>query len=272
MINESEILGARILVIGDQDSSLLLYTLLKEAGYTCVESTASPPGVGELHEIMRYDLLVLDLQMVVIDGLALIAALRTHAGDSDFPVLVLVAEPADRLRALRAGAKDFVGKPFDPVEIRTRIHNMLEMRLLYKNLEKIDHDLERTVEQRTAELREDEARYRRLTELASDWYWEQDENGNFTLAYGPVLEMLGFSGGSTTPGATEIDAQGWNEVERAALRAAIAGRRAFIDFVFTRTHADGTQQKYQVSGEPMFDPGARFIGYRGVGIELPAQK
>ena len=51
--------------------------------------------------------------------------------------------------------------------------------------------LEQTVRERTAELRESEARYRSLTELASDWYWEQDENGNFTKVSGPVLEMLG---------------------------------------------------------------------------------
>ena len=276
MISESEILGARILVIGDQESSLLLCALLSEAGYTCVESTANPtanpPGAGELHEIARYDLIVLDLEMAVIDGLALIEALKAHASHSEFPLLVLVAQPGDRLRALRAGAKDFVGKPFDPVEIRTRIHNMLEMRLLYKSLEKIDQDLERTVEQRTAELRENEARYRRLTELASDWYWEQDESGNFTRVYGPVLEMLGIARDSTAKCAAGIDAEGWNEAERAALRAAIASRRPFIDFVFTRTLADGTQQKYQVSGEPTFGPGARFTGYCGVGIELSAGK
>ena len=272
MISESEILAARILVIGDQESSVLLYKLLSDAGYSRVSSTANPPGAGELDEIVRYDLIVLDLQMAVIDGLALIAALKTHATQSDFPVLVLVAEPGDRLRALRAGAKDFVGKPFDPVEIQTRIHNMLEMRLLYRSLEKIDHDLERTVEQRTAELRENEARYRRLTELASDWYWEQDEYGNFTRVYGPVFEMLGIMTERAAANATGVDADGWNEAERASLRAAIAARRPFIDFVFSRTHADGARQKFQVSGEPMFGPSARFIGYRGVGIELMVDK
>ena len=270
MISESEILGARILVIGDQESSPLLYKMLGDVGYTCVESTANPPGARELHDIVRYELIVLDLQMAVIDGLALIEALKAHASHSECPLLVLVAQPGDRLRALRAGAKDFVGKPFDPVEIRTRIHNMLEMRLLYEKLEEIDRDSAQTLEQRTAELRENEARYRRLTELASDWYWEQDEYGNFTRVYGPVLEMLGIVGEITA--TVGIDAEGWNEAERAALRAAIAARRPFIDFVFTRAHADGTQQKYQVSGEPMFGPGARFIGYRGVGIELTPER
>ena len=51
--------------------------------------------------------------------------------------------------------------------------------------------LEQTVQERTAELRESEARYRSLTELASDWYWEQDESGSFTKVSGPVLDMLG---------------------------------------------------------------------------------
>ena len=95
------------------------------------------------------------------------------------------------MRALQAGARDFVGKPFDLVEVRTRIRNMLEVRLLYKKLENYSKELERKVLERTAELSESEARYRALTELASDWYWEQDENGNFTKVSGPVLEMLG---------------------------------------------------------------------------------
>ena len=98
---------------------------------------------------------------------------------------MITAQPGHKLRALQAGAKDFVSKPFDLIEVQTRIHNMLEVRLLYKQLENYNKVLEQTVAERTAELRESEARFRRLTELASDWYWEQDEKGNFTKVYGP---------------------------------------------------------------------------------------
>ena len=104
---------------------------------------------------------------------------------------MLTAQPGHKLRALQAGAKDFVSKPFDLVEVKTRIHNMLEVRLLYRKLENYNKVLEQTVQERTAELRESEARYRSLTELASDWYWEQDETGSFTKVSGPALEMLG---------------------------------------------------------------------------------
>jgi PAS domain S-box-containing protein len=138
--------------------------------------------------------------------------------------------------------------------------------------------LEQTVQERTAELRESEARYRSLTELASDWYWEQDENMNFTKVSGPVREMLGIqidtlvdepSVGEPSkdePNSTLIT--GWNEVERKELQATIAARQPFLDFVFHRTNADGSQRRFQVSGEPMFDWHCRFIGYRGIGVEL----
>jgi PAS domain S-box-containing protein len=171
------------------------------------------------------------------------------------------------LRALQAGAKDFISKPFDLVEVKTRVHNMLEVRLLYKRLENHARELEQAVRERTAELRESEARYRSLTELASDWYWEQDEHGNFTKVSGPVLEMLGVRVAELGSGVAAPD-PGWNAVQRTALQAAIDAREPFLDFVFSRTNPDGSEQVFQVSGEPMFGPACSFLGYRGIGLEI----
>ena len=122
--------------------------------------------------------------------------------------------------------------------------------------------------ERTAELRESEARFRRLTELASDWYWEQDENGHFTKVYGPVLEMLGIPVDSVLGEIKQVQVAHWNEAERAALEANMTARRPFLDFVYSRTNADGRLQYFQVSGEPMFDASGRFTGYRGVGRDV----
>lgn len=158
-----------------------------------------------------------------------------------------------------------------------RIHNMLEVRLLYKQLEGYSKRLELEVMERTAELRESEARYRGLTELASDWYWEQDETMKFTKVSGPVLDLLGiqvdtFADDVGDEGLNGVKLLGWNETEREFLRAKIAEREPFIDYILSREDDNGSIQKYQISGEPMFDKHCRFRGYRGIGFELTGRK
>lgn len=272
MLNESDILNASILIVDDQQANAdLLLQLLNEAGYTRVTSTSRPSEVFALHRKNHYDLILLDLQMPEMDGFQVIEGLKTNDADHYLPVIVLTAQPGHKLRALLAGAKDFVSKPFDLVEVKTRIHNMLEVRLLYRKLEDYNRLLEIAVQERTAELRESEARYRSLTELASDWYWEQDETGKFTKVSGPVLEMLGIRVEGFVEGDSEDEKAGWNAAERDLLHARIAAREPFLDFVFSRISANGSQRKFQVSGEPMFNRANRFIGYRGIGVELTSR-
>lgn len=273
MVSTADILNANLLIVDDQESNVrLLEQLLSDAGYARVATTMNPQEVCALHRKNRYDLILLDLQMPGMDGFQVMEGLKTNDADGYLPVIVLTAQPGHKLRALQAGAKDFISKPFDLVEVKTRIHNMLEVRLLYKKLEDFNKLLEQTVQERTAELRESEARYRSLTELASDWYWEQDEKGNFTKVSGPVLEMLGIRVAAFVGGTSDDELTGWNEAEREALQATIAARQPFLDFVFSRVNADGSQQKFQVSGEPMFNRSSRYIGYRGIGVELGAMK
>ena len=272
MIQAAEILNAKILIVDDQESNvLLLEQLLREAGYTGVTSTMQPEEVCALHRNNAYDLILLDLQMPVMDGFQVMEGLKTSTADAYLPVIVLTAQPGHKLRALQAGAKDFVSKPFDLIEVKTRIHNMLEVRLLYKKLDDFNKVLEQTVLERTAELRESEARYRSLTELATDWYWEQDENGAFTKVSGPVAEMLGLQVDTLLPVAVSRgDDDGWDLAERQVLQANILARRPFIDLLFHRQHPDGSRQQFRVSGQPMFDQACRFQGYRGIGVEVTA--
>jgi PAS domain S-box-containing protein len=270
-VSATQILNARILIVDDQAANVsLLEQMLLEAGYAAVTSTMDPRKVCALHRDNDYDLILLDLQMPGMDGFQVMEALKADNIDGYLPVLVITAEPGHKLRALLAGARDFISKPFDLVEVKTRIRNMVEARLLYKRLENYNKELEETVRERTAELSASEARYRSLTELASDWYWEQDENGAFTKVSGPVQEMLGLQDEAPESGA--VRGLGWNEAERQMLRTAIAAREPFLDFVFSRINADGSQQKFQVSGEPMFGPACRFLGYRGIGMEITSRK
>jgi len=262
MLEASEILNASILIVDDQEANvMLLEQMLRNGGYTNITTTQQPTEVLGLHQQHRYDLILLDLQMPVMDGFEVLEALKVVEPGGYMPVLVITAQPGHKLQALKAGAKDFVSKPFDLVEVQTRIHNMLEVRLLYRRLANYNRQLEQTVLERTAELRASEARFQRFTELSSDWYWEQDAEGNMTRFSGPVAEMLGI-------GASEGAEGGWNADERAQLDANIASRRPFLDFLYTRTRANGDIQYLQVSGEPMFDNASRFTGYRGVGMDI----
>jgi PAS domain S-box-containing protein len=269
MINKIDIFNASILIVDDQEANvMLLEQLLADAGYANIASTMNPQEVCSLHRSNRYDLILLDLQLPGMDGFQVMEALKTSDADAYLPVIVITAQPGHKLRALQAGAKDFISKPFDVVEVRTRIRNVLEVRLLYKKLESYNSELAKAVQLRTAELHESEARFRALTELASDWYWEQDDAGRFTRVSGPVLEMLGIQVDSLADTAAAPPDEGWDAQERATLQAMIAARQPFLDFEFSRTNTDGNIQKYRVSGQPMFDNLCSFIGYRGIGVEI----
>ncbi len=271
MLRAADIFAGRILIVDDMPANVrLLEQILRGAGYTDISSTQNPREVCELYRQQSYDLILLDLLMPEMDGFQVLEGLKAIETDGYLPVLVITAQPGHKLRALQAGAKDFVSKPFDLVEVKTRIYNMLEVRLLYKRLENHNRILEETVLARTAELRASEERFHRLTELSSDWYWEQDADGNFTQVSGPALEMLGLGSDAVTEPAGAMEGR-WNDQQRAALMANIAARRPFLDFIYSRHNADGSQQYFQMSGEPMFDAAGRYTGFRGIGTDITAR-
>lgn len=266
MLTAADLLNARILIVDDQPAHVqMLERLLHDAGYTDVNSTLDPQQVCSMHRANRYDLILLDLLMPELDGFGVLEGLRADTDEAWLPVIVLTAQPSHKLRALQAGARDFISKPFDIVEVGIRIRHMLEVRLLYKMLDAHNRDLERTVLQRTAELRESEARFRNLTSLAADWYWELNEMGAFTQVSGPIPEILGMVDVASADASTGDFGGTWDAAGCQALKDNIAARRPFLDFVLHRQRADGSREQYRVSGEPMLDRACGFIGYRGVG-------
>ena len=142
MIDTLDVHNARLLVVDDQEPNVrLLVRLLRGAAYTSVESTMDPRAVCELYRKNRYDLILLDVGMPGMDGFEVMDGLREIEPDSYLPVLVLTAEPAHKLRALREGAKDFVAKPLNTAEVLMRVFNMLEVRLLYKEVHRLNEEL-----------------------------------------------------------------------------------------------------------------------------------
>ncbi len=143
MVSAVDILNARILVVDDKEANVrLIEGMLRVAGYTAVESTTDPHLVCELHGRNHYSLILLDLQMPLMDGFQVMEGLKEIEAGGYLPVLVITAQPDHKLRALEAGAKDFVSKPFDLAELRARVHNILEVRLLHAELQNCIRDLE----------------------------------------------------------------------------------------------------------------------------------
>lgn len=153
MNDEFDIFNARILIVDDLPANVsLLEQLLAQAGYKNVSSTMTPQTVSALHAANNYNLILLDLKMPDMDGFEVMAELEKMTTDSYLPVIVLTAEPGHKLRALQAGAKDFISQPFDLLEVKTRIYNMLEVRMLYDKLDKYTKLLEYATNQRTDEM------------------------------------------------------------------------------------------------------------------------
>ncbi len=273
MLTDADLLHAAILIVDDQPAHVqMLESLLHDTGYTQVSSTLDPQQVCSMHLENHYDLILLDLLMPGLDGFGVLEALKAQTGEICLPVIAFTAQPGHKLRALQAGARDFINKPFDIVEVKIRIRHQLEVRLLYKLLEAHNKDLERTVLLRTAELRESEARFRNLTALAADWYWELNDVGEFTQVSGPLPEILGMStpawANASADGSGEQGRDVWDAVECQALKDNIAARRPFLDFLLHRQRANGSCEQFRISGEPMLDRACRYIGYRGVGAQV----
>jgi len=122
-------------------------------------------------------------------------------------------------------------------------------------------------------LRESEARFRSLTELSSDWYWEQDENFKLTFMSSRLSEKTGLDAGAYL-GRTrwERPALNLSEADWARHRAQLERHEPFRDFEMERPSGEGRSVWLAISGEPKFDEHGRFIGYRGVGRDITERK
>jgi putative two-component system response regulator len=155
MVSSSDIIHGKILIVDDQEVNvILLERMLRGAGYLSITSTMVPEEVGELHNKNRYDLILLDLQMPGMDGFQVMECLKKIEPEDYLPVLIITAQPGHKLRALQAGAKDFISKPFELAEVLARVHNIMEVCLLQKKLRNYNIVLEQLVEERTSELKE----------------------------------------------------------------------------------------------------------------------
>jgi putative two-component system response regulator len=184
--------SARVLIVDDQPVNVrVLVRMLEGEGYSNLESTTDPRDVLDLFKSFRPDLILLDLLMPHLDGVAVMGLLEPHIPQSSYlPILVLTADttPEAMRRALSAGAQDFLTKPFDRTEVLLRIRNLLETRLLYRELEDLNEGLEEKVATRTRELQD--ARNETLERLALAAERRDDDTGEHIRRVGTLSALV----------------------------------------------------------------------------------
>ena len=155
-MQEEALKRARILFVDDEAANVrLLERLLRQAGYANLKSTTEPRQVLPLFTEFRPDLILLDLLMPQLDGFGVMRELEPLVPEGTYlPILILTADvtPEIKRRALSAGAKDFLTKPFDMTEVLLRIKNLLETRFLYLEIQAQNERLEEQVRERTQRL------------------------------------------------------------------------------------------------------------------------
>lgn len=184
--------GSRILIIDDEAPNIrLLLRLLRRAGFTNLVSTTDAREVPALIKATPPDLILLDLWMPHTNGFELLEQLRPEIGDSNYlPILVVSADitAEAKARALSQGAKDFLHKPFDLVEVLLRIRNLLETRYLYLELQRQNEILEARVKERTREL--EEAQIEVIDRLARAAEYRDHTTGQHTRRVGELSALL----------------------------------------------------------------------------------
>ena len=191
-MGESGFPGANILVVDDEEQNVIALTrVLRAAGYANVVATTDPTEFMALYRQQNPDLVLLDLHMPKRDGLAVLEELRSAIGPQTYlPVLVVTGDTSReaRRKALSAGAKDFVTKPFEADELLLRIRNLLETRRLHREIMTQNQLLERRVRERTAEL--EGAYLDTLERLAIAAEFRDDETGRHTERVGETAALL----------------------------------------------------------------------------------
>jgi len=182
----------RILIVDDEDDNIqVLRRILEADGFVNIESTSDPFEVAALVIELDPDLILLDVVMPGMNGHEVLVQLRAAGAREPYvPVLVLTSDHSRQAQrdAFSLGAKDFLTKPLSPSEVRLRVRNLLETRMLHLALHDQNDILETRVNERTAELRE--ARLQVLHRLARAAEYRDDDTGRHTRRVGQTASRI----------------------------------------------------------------------------------
>ena len=195
----------RILIVDDEPKNQrLIKDFLAVLGHT---SEPANDGLEALEKLKsRFDLVLLDVMMPGMDGFEVVRHIRENSQFADIPVIMVTVldDRETRLRAVEAGANDFINKPIDRLELRVRIESLLKMKDAQDIIKRNQAELEETVERRTSELLESERRFRTLFESAQDFIFVKDREHRYIDVNVAAVDLLQMAR-SEIVGRTDID-------------------------------------------------------------------
>lgn len=242
MIEEKMIKEAKILVVDDQPANVtLIEKMLDIDGYINVISTTDPTQVEGLYLEQNSDLVLLDLNMPVMDGYQVLSKIREV--DPDYPPIIVLTAQSDResrIKALDLGARDFLAKPFDRIELMTRIRNMLEVRIMTtvtKNQNKI---LDGMVKERTKEL--NDTRLEVIHRLGRAAEYRDDMTGFHIIRMSRYSQLLGLAVGmDETEAETLLNASPMHDIGKIGIPDYVLLKPGKLDpdeWKIMKTHVD----------------------------------
>lgn len=197
-MTDDEILNANILIVDDQIVNVkLLERIYKKAGFNHVFSTIDSRQAADMYQTHDIDIILLDIRMPHLDGFEVMEKLQAITENDYLPILVLTAELTSETqeKSLSSGAKDFLSKPFDQREVLLRTKNIIEVRLLHKQISLQNTKLEAEVKKRTQELEDSRLEVIQRLGLASEY--KDNETGNHILRMSKfsraLAKAIGFS-------------------------------------------------------------------------------
>ncbi len=253
----------RILVVDDEEPNRsLLEAMLDSFGYKAELASSGAQALDKLNS--NIDLVLLDVLMPRLDGLEVTRRIRNRADCEGVPIVMLTALSGkeDRLKAIAAGANDFISKPIDKTELQVRLASLLKMK-----------DAQEA-------LRHSEQKYRTLVETAKDVIWTVDLDLRYTYVSPSVTDLLGYTVDEImpmrpldgfTPASRERVIRGFNE--ELALEAATPGdKRASRTEEIERYHKDGSTRWTEITMRFLRDLTGKPIGIMGISHDITERK
>jgi len=191
LTRDAKFTDAKILIVDDEQGNInVLERMLGAVGYHNVISTTDSRSTPDLYQTIHPDLILLDIKMPGFSGFDVMNALKPLETESYLPILVLTAQldTETRLKAIKAGAKDFVNKPFIMEEMLARINNLLEVRMMHNSVCGEKKSLETKVVESSQELRQYQVEI--IHRLARAAEYRDNETGMHVIRISKLCERM----------------------------------------------------------------------------------